>query len=54
MSSETSPYPLVDLQAVSNARNEWVALAFDYVPGTGDAIQASLTLFNTPDMLAAS
>ena len=51
--SETSPFPLVGLQAVSNARNEWVALAFDYVPGTGDAIQASLTLFNTPDMLAA-
>jgi EAL and modified HD-GYP domain-containing signal transduction protein len=51
--SETSPFPLVGIQAVSNARNEWVALAFDYVPGTGDAIQAALTLFNTPDMLAA-
>jgi EAL and modified HD-GYP domain-containing signal transduction protein len=38
---------------VSNARNEWVALAFDFVPGTQDAIQASLALLNTPDMLAA-
>jgi EAL and modified HD-GYP domain-containing signal transduction protein len=38
---------------VSNARNEWVALALDFAPGTDDAIQAALTLLNTPDMLAA-
>jgi hypothetical protein len=26
---EISPFPLVELQAVSNAHNEWVALTFE-------------------------
>jgi len=53
MSSETSPFPMVELQAVSNAQNEWVALAFNLLPDSGDALQASLALLNTPDALAA-
>ena len=53
MSSETSPFPTVELQAVSNAQNEWVALAFKLLPESGDALQASLALLSTPDALAA-
>ncbi|NYE61102.1 EAL and modified HD-GYP domain-containing signal transduction protein [Duganella sp. 1224] len=50
---ENSPFPLVDLQAVSNAQHEWVALVFDVAPGAGDAFQATLTLLKTPDVFAA-
>jgi len=53
MSSETSPFPLVELQAVSSAQNEWMALAFKLLPDSGDALQAALTLLNYPDALAA-
>jgi EAL and modified HD-GYP domain-containing signal transduction protein len=50
---ELSPFPLVELQAVSNAHNEWVALTFDVSADSGDAFQAALTLLKTPDLLAA-
>jgi EAL and modified HD-GYP domain-containing signal transduction protein len=48
-----SPFPLVELQAVSNAHNEWVALTFDLSTDSGDAFQAALTLLKTPDVFAA-
>lgn len=50
---EITPFPLVDLQAVSNAHNEWVALVFAVAPESGDAFQATLTLLKTPDVFAA-
>jgi EAL and modified HD-GYP domain-containing signal transduction protein len=34
---EISPFPLVELQAVSNAHNEWVALTFEAAQHAGDA-----------------
>lgn len=49
---EPSPFPLVGLQAVSNAHNAWVALVFDLSPAD-DAIQASLSLLGHPDALAS-
>src|SRR5476649_587444 len=51
--SETSPFPLVELQAVSNAQNEWVALAFNISAESGDPLQAALTLLKYPDLQAA-
>lgn len=50
---EISLFPLVELQAVSNAHNEWVALNFALSPDSGDAFQAALTLLRTPDVFAA-
>jgi EAL and modified HD-GYP domain-containing signal transduction protein len=50
---ESSLFPLVKLQAVSNAHNEWVALAFDLSPESGDPFQAALTLLKTPDVFAS-
>ncbi len=50
---ETSMFPLVELQAVSNAHNEWVALTFELSADSGDAFQAALTLLKTPDAFAA-
>ncbi|MES2164925.1 MAG: HDOD domain-containing protein [Pseudomonadota bacterium] len=46
-------FPLVELQAVSNAHNEWVALTFELSADSGDAFQAALTLLKTPDAFAA-
>jgi EAL and modified HD-GYP domain-containing signal transduction protein len=50
---DTSPFPLVEFQAVSNARNEWVALLFACSADAGDPLQAALTVLRTPDVLAA-
>ncbi|MQA42566.1 HDOD domain-containing protein [Rugamonas sp. FT29W] len=50
---ETSMFPLVELQAVSNPHNEWVALTFELSADSGDAFQAALTLLKTPDVFAA-
>jgi EAL and modified HD-GYP domain-containing signal transduction protein len=50
---EPSPFPLVRLHAVSNAQHAWVALAFEWSPGTDNALQAALTLLNYPDALNA-
>ncbi|PHV04966.1 signal transduction protein [Janthinobacterium sp. BJB412] len=51
--SDPSPFPLVGLQAVSNARKEWVALAFEFPSDTVDALQASLVLLNYPEVFTA-
>ncbi|MYM85249.1 HDOD domain-containing protein [Duganella sp. FT50W] len=50
---EMSPLPLVELQAVSNAHNEWVALTFALPADAGDVFQAALRLLKTPDVFAA-
>jgi EAL and modified HD-GYP domain-containing signal transduction protein len=50
---EISPFPLVALEAVSNAHNEWVALTFELSAESGDPFQAALTLLKTPDAFAA-
>ena len=50
--SEPSLFPLVGLQAVSNAHNEWVALTFD-LPAASDALQATLALLSYQDAFAA-
>jgi EAL and modified HD-GYP domain-containing signal transduction protein len=50
---EISLFPLVELQAVSNAHNEWVALIFELAPDAGDPFQATLALLKTPDVFAA-
>jgi EAL and modified HD-GYP domain-containing signal transduction protein len=50
---EINLFPLVELQAVSNAQNEWVALLFEPSADAGDGFQAILTLFQTPDVFAA-
>lgn len=52
-SSEPSPFPLVGLQAVSNAQNEWVALSFRISAAAGDALPALLAVLGYPDMGAA-
>lgn len=51
--SELSPFPLVGLQAVSNAQNEWVALSFQIPAGPSEALDALLAVFAYPDMLSA-
>ena len=50
---EISLFPLVELQAVSNAHNEWVALTFELYADAGDPFQAALALLKTPDAFAA-
>ncbi|WP_093555860.1 HDOD domain-containing protein [Pseudoduganella namucuonensis] len=52
-SSEPSPFPLVGLQAVSNAQNEWVALSFRVPAAPGDALAALLAALAYPDVHAA-
>ena len=48
---EIHPFPLVEIQAVANARNEWVALSLRLDDG-GDAA-ALHAVFDAPDLLAA-
>ncbi len=50
--SESSPFPLVGLQAVANAQNEWVAVRL-HLPHDGDAIAALTALLGYPDVFAA-
>lgn len=49
---EIHPLPLVDLDAVSNARNEWVALSIRLAPGE-EITQALHAIFDTADLLTA-
>jgi c-di-GMP phosphodiesterase len=49
---EFSSFPLVEMQAVSNVRNEWVALALRVAPGGEDG-SALRQLFATPALLTA-
>ncbi len=51
--SDASIFPLVGLQAVSNAQHQWVALAFHLTPDAGLAAPALAQLFSYPDMRAA-
>ncbi|UTY60427.1 EAL and HDOD domain-containing protein [Massilia sp. erpn] len=51
--SDSSTFPLVGLQAVSNAQHQWVALAFHLTPQAGLAAPALAQLFAYPDMRAA-
>ncbi|MYN08775.1 HDOD domain-containing protein [Massilia sp. FT127W] len=52
--SETSPFPLVGLTAVSNAQNEWVALSFQISAVPDESQLTTLqTVFGYPDMDAA-
>lgn len=47
------PFPLVKMQAVANARNEWVALTLKVKAGGADAKAALQSVFSYPDVLAA-
>lgn len=49
--SESSLFPLVALQAVSNAHNEWVALTIEPSEDAGDVWQSALSLLKTSDVL---
>jgi len=51
--SESSLFPLVALQAVSNAHNEWVALSLLPSADAGDVWQSALALLKTDDVLGA-
>jgi len=51
--SEAHPFPLAGLQAVANARNEWVAVTLHLAPGAGDAVAALTSLLGYADAFAA-
>ncbi|MGV7210177.1 EAL and HDOD domain-containing protein [Oxalobacteraceae bacterium A2-2] len=51
--SAASQFPLVQLNAVSNAQHEWVALTFAWAAAGGDPLQDAITLLGYPDMHAA-
>ncbi len=48
---ESCPFPLVEIQAVANARNEWVGLSLHI--GGEDAAASLHAVFDGPDLLAA-
>jgi len=50
---ETTPFPLVELQAVSNAQNEWLALTLRLTSPDIDTTAALHTLFAEPELLTA-
>ena len=50
--AEQETYPLVAIEPVANAQNEWVALSLRLAPGA-DLAQRLHTVFGTPDLLAA-
>jgi EAL and modified HD-GYP domain-containing signal transduction protein len=49
---DTTPFPLVEMQAAANAQNEWLALVVRVTPGAdhGAALQQ---VFGAPDLLTA-
>ncbi|WP_374362583.1 EAL and HDOD domain-containing protein [Pseudoduganella danionis] len=49
--SESSLFPLVALQAVSNAHNEWVVLTIEPSEDAGDVWQSALSLLKTTEVL---
>jgi len=51
--AEQETCPLVAIEPVANAQNEWVALSVRLAPGT-DLPQRLQTVFGTPDLLAAA
>jgi EAL and modified HD-GYP domain-containing signal transduction protein len=50
---ESTLFPLVEIQAVANAQNEWVALSMRPRPAGGGLTAALHAMFGTPDLLAA-
>lgn len=51
--SDSSPFPLVGLQAVANVRNEWVALTLRWLEPGADAIRAAQsTVLGDPELFA--
>ncbi|MDB5753609.1 MAG: hypothetical protein JWR56_37 [Massilia sp.] len=50
---ESLPLPMVEMQAVANAGNQWVALILRIGAGAGDPTTAWHARFDTPDLLAA-
>ncbi|MBD8654363.1 HDOD domain-containing protein [Oxalobacteraceae sp. CFBP 13730] len=51
--AEQETWPLVAIEPVANAQNEWVALSVRLAPGT-DLPQRLQTVFGSPDLLAAA
>ncbi|ATQ79196.1 hypothetical protein CR152_30300 [Massilia violaceinigra] len=49
---DTTPFPLVEMQAVANAQNEWLALTVRIAPGF-DQAAALHAVFGEPDLLTA-
>ena len=50
---DPAPFPLVDLQAIASARNEWRALGLRVSAAGGDATNALFAVFRDPDLLVA-
>ena len=50
---DITQFPLVEIQAVANAQNEWVALTLRLKAFTDDATTAWHSVFDTPDLLTA-
>jgi EAL and modified HD-GYP domain-containing signal transduction protein len=50
---ESTPLPLVDMQAAANAGNQWVALTLRLDGGPGDPGAAWQAIFSSPDLLSA-
>ena len=46
-------FPLVDIEAVANMQNAWVALSLRVAPGEGELADALGSLFGEPDLLTA-
>ena len=52
-SLDLTSFPLVDLSAISNMQNAWVALMLRFPPDQGDCAAALDSVFAPPDLLAA-
>ena len=52
-SLDPTSFPLVDLSAISNLQNAWVALMLRIPPDQGDCAAALDSVFSAPDLLAA-
>jgi EAL and modified HD-GYP domain-containing signal transduction protein len=50
---DPAPFPLVDMQAIANARNDWRALGLRVAAADGDATGALFAVFRDPDLLVA-
>lgn len=50
---ETSPFPLVGLQAVSNVRHEWTAVTLQLPLDAGDNVVAMTATLSDPELFAA-
>jgi len=50
---DSAPFPLVEMQAIANARNDWRALGLRVDPAGADATDALFAVFRDPDLLVA-